>query len=480
MESWSGIKKAINEFKKEGIQPGESTPGELIESALKMDIRLSDIVIAESIIQTGWSINDFFNKILKVFDHNLKALECGLSKGNSFLLDRVAHDLASRFLKTGQTENDELIKKAVIYTLATEVGNHEMGLMPCAGTGDSCPYTGLLRALSETENDREEIKRGVSVLLKVGTVFRAGKTTTGCNMEGYGAGAAATAACLTEIRRGTPEQVEHAVVLALSPTIAVPCTPRVMVAGLCANHIASAITTGNNAAVMALNSSMRVDVSIDAMISMAAEIHKKAAPVITAINIEWMKPYFKTNETIDNWINSEVLKEERDLVNNSKEKAVKYMKHLIKNAPPIIQPFGDVVVGGSSMAVGSPTNMGRIVHELIEGDIEKIKIELTLDLFARRAINIPGILMGAILGARTDNIKAYKSIIDYVQEKGIKISIVKAERPEAQNIYIKTNIGEYSVISLNRGGGRITIIDALPSINKAIKAAQKLGIVLVE
>ena len=131
------------------------------------------------------------------------------------------------------------------------------------------------------------------------------------------------------------------------------------------------------------------------------------------------------------------------------------------------------------MAVGSPTNMGRIVHEFIAGEIEEIKIELTLDLFARRAINIPGILMGAVLGARTDNIKAYKSIIDYVQEKGIKISIVKTERPEAQNIYIKTNIGEYSLISLNRGGGRIAILDALPSKDRAIKAAQKLGIVLV-
>jgi L-serine dehydratase len=149
-------------------------------------------------------------------------------------------------------------------------------------------------------------------------------------------------------------------------------------------------------------------------------------------------------------------------------------------APPIIEPFGDVVVGGSSMAVGSPTNMGRIVHEFIAGEIEEIKIELTLDLFARRAINIPGILMGAVLGARTDNIKAYKSILYYVQEKGIKISIVKIERPEAQNIYIKTNIGEYSLISLNRGGGRIAILDALPSKDRAIKAVQKLGIVLVE
>ena len=479
MNDWIGIEKALREFNKEGIKPGKLTPGELIETALKIDVRFSDVVIAESIIETGFSISEFFNKLLNAFDHNLKALDFGLKKGKSFLLDCVARDLADRGIESGSVVRDPLINRAIIYTLATEVGNHEIGLMPCAGTGDSCPYTGLLRALMETESNKEEIKRGISVLLKIGTVFRAGKTTTGCNMEGYGAGAASVAACLTEIGGGSPRQVEHAVVLALSPTIAVPCTPRVMVAGLCANHIASAITTGNNAAKIALGSSMRIDVGIDAMISMAAEIHKKAAPVITEINVKWMKPYFNRNEDVDKWIDSEILKEEKELISNIGNEALDYMRGIIKNAPPISHPFGDIVIGGSSMAVGSPTNMGRIAYELIEGEIKEIKIELTYDLFVRRAINIPGILMGAVFGAKTDDIKAYKSVVNYVKEKGIKVIIKKAEEPEIQRIFIKTSCGDYMVDSRNRGGGRITIINAIPSKEKAAAAAKKLGIVVV-
>jgi len=351
--------------------------------------------------------------------------------------------------------------------------------MPCAGTGDSCPYTGLLRALMETENTKEGVKRGISVLLKIGTVFRAGKTTTGCNMEGYGAGAASAAACLAEIGGGSPKQVEHAVVLALSPTIAVPCTPRVMVPGLCANHIASAITTGNNAAKIALKSSMTVNVDIDAMIAMAAEVHKKAAPVITKINIKWMGPYFNRNDDIDGWIDAEVLEEERRSVKGIRVKAVEYMREIIKDAPPISNPFGDVVIGGSSIAVGSPTNMGRIAHELVEGDIKEIKIGLTYDLFVRRAINIQGILMGAIFGAKTDDICTYRRVVDYVKEKKIKVSIKKIEEPEVQRIFVKTDCGECMVDSRNRGGGRVTIIDAVPSKDEAVAAAKKLGIVVV-
>ena len=42
--------------------------------------------------------------------------------------------------------------------------------------------------------------------------------------------------------------------------------------------------------------------------------------------------------------------------------------------------------------------------EMISGDIKKIEIDLTIDLFSRRAINVPAILMGAIYGAKTDEI----------------------------------------------------------------------------
>lgn len=474
-----GIKKAKNVFKTSKLEAGNSTLGQLINTASELKIRFSDIVIAESLVQKGWQIAEFSENIFKVFEHNLKALKLGLKDGKSFLLDKVASDLYKKGLEKGAVTDDLFINKAIIYTLATEVGNHQIGLQPAAGTGDSCPYTGLLKAILETEKDKEKIIRGIAVLLKVSTVFRAGKTTTGCNMEGYGAGASATAACITEMNGGLPKQVEKAIILALSPTIAVPCTPRVMVPGLCASHIASAITTGNNAAKIALNSNMEVNVDIDAMISMAAEIHKKAAPVITEINLKWLKPYFNHNREVDRWVDPAVLREEESQVESVKKEALRYMKEIIKNSPPIDRPFGEIVIGGSSMAVGSPTNMGRIIHQLLEGEIESIKIELTSDLFVRRAINVPGILMGAVLGAKTDDIEAYKKIIGYVNRKNIKVKIERVEEPEVQRIYIDTNVRNYMLDSRNRGGGRITIIDAIPSKEEAIEAAKNLGIVVV-
>ncbi|MBU4426534.1 MAG: serine dehydratase, partial [Proteobacteria bacterium] len=235
------------------------TFGELIEIAEEEGLSLSSVVVAEAMVKEGKSYEEILSDVMGEFDHNMKALEIGLTRGRSFILGTVGSDLA----KYGDDKvliNDSLINKALIYTLATEVGNHEIGLQPCAGTGDSCPYTGLIRALKEEGFSQEKIALAAALILKVGSIFRAGKQTTGCNMEGFGAGAAATAAALTDLRGGTPKQVAKAIVLAISPTIAVPCTPRVMAAGLCASHISGAILIGNQAANLILKTSLPVDI----------------------------------------------------------------------------------------------------------------------------------------------------------------------------------------------------------------------------
>lgn len=92
---------------------------------------------------------------------------------------------------------------------------------------------------------------------------------------------------------------------------------------------------------------------------------------------------------------------------------------------PLVSPFGKAVVGGSSIAMGSQTNMGWIVHEPYEGEIKKISIGLTSDLFARRAINVLGILMGRVLRASTRGIKAYPLVLKEVANKGIEVQIYR-------------------------------------------------------
>ncbi|MBE9571078.1 MAG: L-serine ammonia-lyase, iron-sulfur-dependent, subunit alpha [Proteobacteria bacterium] len=455
------------------------TFGELIEIAEEEGLSLSSVVVAEAMVKEGKSYEEILSDVMGEFDHNMKALEIGLTRGRSFILGTVGSDLA----KYGDDKvliNDSLINKALIYTLATEVGNHEIGLQPCAGTGDSCPYTGLIRALKEEGFSQEKIALAAALILKVGSIFRAGKQTTGCNMEGFGAGAAATAAALTDLRGGTPKQVAKAIVLAISPTIAVPCTPRVMAAGLCATHISGAILIGNQAANLILKTSLPVDIDVDVMIAMAARIHVEAAPVITAINLEYLEPYFQKKNQVEPFVDEDIRNSEKEKANTIKKRAREEIRNLISSSRPLTQVFGDVVVGGSSIAVGSPTNMARICHAMLSGEIKKIEIDLTVDLFSRRAINIPAILMGAIYGARTDDAELYHKIFELPEIKNIEVKINKVDIPQVQRIRIEATETSAMVDAKNRGGGRVAIVDAKPSLKEALIAAERLGIEVVD
>jgi L-serine dehydratase len=313
-------------------------------------------------------------------------------------------------------------------------------------------------------------------MMKVGSIFRAGKQTTGCNMEGFGAGAAAVAAALTDLRSGSPRQVAQSIVLALSPTIAVPCTPRVMVAGLCATHISGAMLIGNQASQLILKTSLPVDVDVDVMIAMAARIHVEAAPVITAINLEYLEPYFKKKPEVEPFVDEALRRSEKERAERIKKQARDEVRKLLSTSRPLTQVFGSVVVGGSSIAVGSPTNMARICHGMISGEIKRIEIDLTVDLFSRRAINIPAILMGAVFGSQTGDVEMYHHVFEKPEMKKIEIKINKVDTPEVQRIRIEATGGSAMVDARNRGGGRVGIIDAKPSREEALRVAKRLGI----
>jgi L-serine dehydratase len=451
---------------------------ELIGMAEEQSAPLSHVVVAQAMAQERLGYEAVLKAVRDAFRHNLSACELGLREGKSFLLGRVASDLARENTRGPALIEDKLVNRAMTYTLATEVGNHEIGLQPCAGTGDSCPYTGLMRALAEEPYPWERLAQVTALMLKIGGIFRAGKETTGCNMEGLGAGAAVTAAVLAELRGGTPSQVGKAIVLALSPTIAVPCTPRVMVPGLCALHISGAILLGNQAANLVLKTTLPMPVDVDVMIAMAARIHKEAAPAITPINIRYLRPFFEKDENVEKLVPHEILRKEEGERAAVLEEARNEVRALVTQCAPVTRTLGEVVFGGSSMAVGSPTNMGRVCHELVKGEITRVRVELTTDLFHRRAINVPGILMGAIYGAPTADIEAYRKVVSDVLQRGIAVELVEVSEPEVQRIWLETKEGRAMVDSRNRGGGRLTIVDALPSRNEAVAAAERLGIVV--
>jgi L-serine dehydratase len=453
------------------------TIGEVIEIAEKTDSNPIDVIIAEGQIQTGKTEAQVLDDVLSQFEHNLKAIEIGITSGESLLFGRVGAELLA--IEGPKIIEDEFVDKALVYTLAAQVGNHTIGLRPCAGTGDPCPYTGFIKAMMDSGYSKEQIAQTASLILKIGSVFRVGKVSTGCNMEGFGAGACAISAAYVYLKGGTPRDMERAMVLALSPTIAVPCTPRVMVPGLCATHIGGAILVGVLAASLAVKTKIEVNVPIDVMVSMAAEIHRISAKEIVPSVVKFMEPFFKTNSMVEELIDEDIEAREKARKNETKEEAKNISKKLVSNARPITETLGEAVVGGSSQAVGSPTNAARIAHFLSKGNIKKVKVELYPELFARRGINIPGILMGAVFGSSTADYEMYDKVMDMVKEKGIEVEILETQEFQVQRITITTDDISSSVDALNRGGGRLVIRDASPSKEEAIKIAEKLGIVVV-
>lgn len=454
------------------------TIGEMIAFAKEYNARVVDVVLVETELRTGLAREEILTGIMNEYAHNLKAVEIGVKDGESILLGTVASQLAAQ--DAPRCFSDPFLDDALLYTLGAQVGNHCIGLRPCAGTGDSCPYSGFIKAMMVHGYDEKTIAETAALILKIGSIFRVGKVTTGCNMEGYGAGSACIAAATVSIGGGTPEQMEKAMVLALSPTIGVPCTPRVLVPALCTTHVGGAILMGMYAGRLCMKVDMTVNVPFDVMLAMAAEVHIESGHSIVPTVVEYMEPFFKRKPAVEALVRQEVKDAEAKQIELTLAKAKAKAKSLAEGAADILHTMGDAVVGGSSQAVGSPTNAARICHELAKGKIRKVRVELYPELFARRSINIPGVLMGAVYGASTSDYEMYNKSVYMVKEDGVEVEIVEGSEQSIQKITITTDEMTCSVDTLNRGGGRLVLRGATPSLEEATAAAKRLGIVLVQ
>ena len=74
----------------------------------------------------------------------------------------------------------------------------------------------------------------------------------------------------------------------------------------------------------------------------------------------------------------------------------------------------------------------------------------------------------------------YHKIFELPEIKDIEVKINKIDTPEVQRIRIETSDKSAELDARNRGGGRVAIIDAKPSIQEAILAAERLGIELTD
>ncbi len=454
------------------------TMGQMLDIATEFGAKPAEVVLVEAEIQTGLSKQEILRAVMEQYDHNLKALDIGLAGGESILLGTVASQLAK--VEGPKCFSDPFLDDALLYTLAAQVGNHCIGLRPCAGTGDSCPYSGFVKAMQNAGCDKELIAEVAALFLKIGGLFRVGKVTTGCNMEGFGAGAAAIAAGTVAMLGGSPKQMEKAMVIAISPTIGVPCTPRVLVPALCTTHVGGAILIGMYSAKLLMLADIDVNVPIDVMFAMASQVHLASAKSVVPVVVDYMEPFFKRKAGVEALVSQAVKDAENRKIEETLRTAAKVAKDIASKTTPITDTLGEAVVGGSSQAVGSPTNAARIAHELAKGKIKKVVIELYPELFARRAINVPGVLMGAVFGSPTSDYKMYGEAVAKVGEMGIEVEIVEGREEQIQKITIVTDRMTCWVDTLNRGGGRVKLRNASPSLAEAKAAAEKLKIVLAE
>ena len=244
-----------------------------------------------------------------------------------------------------------------------------------------------------------------------------------------------------------------------------------------------AILGGMYAGRLCTTVEMTVNVPFDVMFAMASLVHKESAHHIVPTVVEYMEPFFQRTAEVESLVSEEVHKADKKRIEETLEKAKEIAKKMADGSAPIIKTLGDAVVGGSSQAVGSPTNCGRIAHELLnEGEkVTEITIELYPELFARRTINVPGVLMGAVYGCSTSDYKTYEVAVERVKADGVKVNIVRGEEYQIQKVTLVTDKGNSVMVdTLNRGGGRLVLRNATPSLEKAQEAAKKLGIVVVE
>lgn len=463
-------------LRRTGMTAGALTLGDLLRVAADADTTAGTAAIAEAMVARNLPAAEVARQVVEVFGRNLEALEIGRGRGRSDLMGTAGAELAAGAGLTGH----RLLDRAVAYTLASQVGNHEIGLQPCAGTGDACTYTGLLQALQEEIEDRDVVARAAALMLKVGVLFREGKSTTGCNMEGFGAGAAAAAAAFTEVAGGGPEAVQRAVVLAISPTVAVPCTPRVMVPGLCATHIGGGVLVGWLAARLARDTTIPVTVPVDVMMALAAAVHPVSASAVVPVVGRHMAPFFRSLPEVEALVPEEERRRQAQADRALLTEADARMRTLAARARSILDPFAPAVVGGSSQGVGSPVNTARLAHHLARGRVHGVTVALAPELFARRAINVPGILAAAAYGSAADDGDVRERIFERLTADGVTVSLERADEPGLQRVEIAAADRDALVAALNRGGGRIHLIEARPDAEEARRLAGELGIELAE
>lgn len=209
---------------------------ELVNIAHSLQKPLSSVVLEFEAQRSERSPNEIWDDMKTSLYIMREAVTDGLSKTEksfSGLVGGDANRLIGR-LNTAKLLTGEISLRAASYALAVSEINAGMGKVVACPTAGSCGILpGALIAAGEVlKADDNELVRGLFTAAGIGMVIAENASIAGaiggCQAE-CGTAAAMAAGAVTDIAGGTPEQVSHALALALKNLLGLVCDP---VAGL--------------------------------------------------------------------------------------------------------------------------------------------------------------------------------------------------------------------------------------------------------
>ena len=252
-----------------------TTINELVETAKENGISVGEAVLKDQAVQMEQTEEHLLAQMEESLQVMEKAVESGMDPGLRSTSGLTGGD-AWKMMKYGKTGGmtGSFMTGAMARAIAVSEYNAAMGKIVAAPTAGSCGIMPgcLVSVMKERGIAREKILRGMFTAAGFGMVIAKRASVSGaqggCQAE-CGSAAAMTAAALTEIMGGTPQQAADACSIALKNQLGLVCDP---VAGLveipCIKRNVAGIMIAFSSADMALagiTSRIPADEVVDAM-----------------------------------------------------------------------------------------------------------------------------------------------------------------------------------------------------------------------
>lgn len=205
---------------------------ELISSANKRNLTIGKLMLETEAEQTGRSESEILTQMKQQFEVMEEAVRKGIQepiRSRSGLTGGDAYKV-SEYLKRENSFIHPETLKTMAYALSVSEVNAGMGRIvatPTAGSAGILPAV-LVYALESGRFSQEQIILSLMTAAAIGLVIANSASISGaaggCQAE-VGSATAMAAGALVEIAGGTPEQVGHAVGLALKNSLGLVCDP---------------------------------------------------------------------------------------------------------------------------------------------------------------------------------------------------------------------------------------------------------------